>query len=316
MNEVQAADMLYRGDVHQIIKEAILKHMVGRTVTKNEQQAVTTGVTITDAKTGRTIYGHDQDTEHFAASINKIPVALLVLEDMRAGTLDLDQIMTWQESDRRGGFGLYDQPGSPLQASLRDVLYDMLNRSGNTAVRIAVNGALGGPAAVNERWATKPQLAHTYLIPLDATRFYLGNSTTRDSLWAMDQLMKTQDEPAQFMKDALATNIFTDFGVRSQFAGTDYVVLVNKIGLLDDVEGNNRHDVGLIYNTKTKKTYGYSFFTTSPYDSPTATPQADQSLKDMGRYVLRFAGDKKKPSAITEPFSAQAQSVPEGRVLY
>lgn len=314
INEVQAADTFYRDEMQGIVKEILLRHLITKVIKKNEKAEVSTGVTVTDLQTNRTLVGHNQDTEHFAASINKIPVALLVLEDVRARNLDLDQMMTWQASDRRGGFGVYDQPDSPLQAPLRDVLYDMLNRSGNTAVRIAVNYGLGGNAAVNARFAAKPQLSHTYLIPVDANRFYLGNSTTHDSLWAMSELLKTQDVPGQFMKDALATNIFTDFGVRTQLAGNDYIVLANKIGLLDDVEGNNRHDVGIIYNTKTNRSYGYSFFTTSPFDSPTATPQADQSLKDMGRYLLRFSGDRAQHLA--GPFLDQRTAVPEGRILY
>lgn len=314
-NEVKATDLFYRGDIQSFVKEAVLRHMINNVVKKNDKAGVTTGVTLIDLQSNRTLLEHKQDQEHFAASINKIPVALLLLEDVRLGLLDLDQVMTWQASDVRGGFGLYDQPGAPLQAPLRDVLYDMLNRSGNTAVRISVNYGLGGNAAVNARFAAKPQLSHTYLIPVDANRFFLGNSTTHDSLWAMSELLKTQDEPGQFIKEALATNIFTDFGVRTQLAGNDYIVLANKIGLLDDIEGNNRHDVGIIYNTKTNKSYAYSFFTTSPSDSSTATPQAEQSLKDMGRLYLRFTGDRAHDLA--EPFLSQRSStIPEGRILY
>lgn len=315
-SELQVSDMFLRDDIRLIIKEALLHQLIKGVVKKNDKAGVTTGVTIMDLQSQRTIFGHDQNVEHFAASINKIPVALLVLEDLRSGALDLDQMMTWQESDRRGGFGIFDQPGSPLQAPLRDVLNDMLNRSGNTAVRILVNNGLGGAAAVNARWAAKPELTHTYLIPLDPNRFFLGNSTTHDSLWAMDQLLKIDDEPGQFMKSALATNIFVDFGVRSQLAGNDYIVLANKIGLLDDADGNNRHDVGIIYNTKTNKSYGYSVFTTSPNDSSTATPQADQSLKDMGRYVLRFAGDRVHHTTIQPNTTLHQAPVENGRTLY
>lgn len=128
--------------------------------------------------------------------------------------------------------------------------------------------------------------------------------------------METQDSYAQFLKDTLSTNIFTDFGVRSQLAGNDYILLVNKIGLLDDdVDGNNRHDTGIIYNTKTHKSYGYSFFTTSPFDSATATPQAEQSLMNMGRYLLRFAGDRAH-GMTTQSLAPQAQLTPESKVLY
>ncbi|HTE22873.1 MAG TPA: serine hydrolase [Candidatus Limnocylindria bacterium] len=293
-SQVQTTQQAQKPEVQQIIKEVQLRHLLQAAVDQNEAASVLTGVTVRDLKADRTIFGHEQDTKHFAASVNKIPVALLVLEDLRAGTLDLDQVVTWQASDVRGGFGLYDQPGAPMQAPLRDVLYDMLNRSGNTVVRATVNYLLGGPAAVNARFATKPGLPNTSLTVLGPTTFYLGDSTTHDSIWAMEKLMQRQDSYARFMKDAMVTNIFTDFGVRSQLPDSDYVILVNKIGLLDDPEGNNRHDTGIIYNKKTKRSYGYSFFTTSPFESPTATVRADQSLKDMGSPLLRFAGNPKR----------------------
>lgn len=316
--EVQAAEQWQRDDVQQMIKEIFLRKLVDGSTKQNEAQGITTGVLIQDLQSHRNLVSHNVDTEHFAASINKIPVSLLVLEDLRAGKLTLDQMMTWQESDRRAGLGVYDQPDSPLQAPLRDVLHDLLNRSGNTAVRIVVNGALGGAAAANERFAAKPQLAHTYLIPVDTNRFFLGNSTPSDSLWAMDQLLKRQDRFAKVMKDALRTNIFTDFGVRSQLAGNNYVVLANKVGTLDDIEGNNRHDLGIVFNTKTHKTYGYSFFTTTPFNEadPSATERADQSLKDMGRYLLRFAGDKRHRAADAPLLMQQQLAAPEKRVLY
>lgn len=321
IQDVQAAEQLRRGDIRQIVKEIFLRHLIDGSIKQNERQDVRTGVTIRDLKDDRTIVGHNQDDVHFAASVNKIPVALLVLEDLRSGALDLDQTMAWQASDQRGGFGDFDQPGAPLQAPLSDVIYDMLNRSGNTVVRVLVNYALGGAEAVNERFAAKPGLSNTSLTPLGDGLFYLGDSTSRDSLWAMNELLKNQDQYGSFMKDALATNIFTDFGVRSQLAGNNYITLVNKVGILDDIEGNNRHDMGIIYNSKTHRTYGYSFFTTAPYDPEdfSATEQADQSLKDMGRYALRFAGDKKRRAGSAQQSAGtfkQNVSLPEGRITY
>lgn len=319
ISEVQAAEQLQRGDLRQVIKEIFLRHLVNGTIKKNEQQDVRTGVTIRDLKEDRTLIGHNQDEVHFAASVNKIPVALLVLDDLRTGELDLDQTMTWQASDQRGGFGEFDQPGAPLQAPLRDVIYDMLNRSGNTVVRVLVNYALGGPEAVNDRFAAQEGLPNTSLTPLGGDLFYLGDSTSRDSLWAMNRLMEGQDSYGAFMKDALTTNIFTDFGVRSQLAGSDYIVLANKVGILDDIEGNNRHDTGIIYNTKTHRSYGYSFFTTAPFDPDdySATEQANQSLKDMGRYTLWFAGDRKRHAQEDSPNTlSQPQAEVESRIVY
>lgn len=312
--EVQYAATAIDSDYRQVVKEIYLRRLIDGTIKKNESLNVVTGVNIVDMSDGRTIVSHNENTEQFAASINKLPVALLLLEDLRSEKVSLDQTVTWTEDDRRGGFGELDKPDAALQASLRDVIYDMLHSSGNTALRVAVNQVLGGPQAVNDRWATKPQLAHTRLQLLDPTHFYLGNSTPHDSLWSISQLMKYPDKYSQFMKDAMHDNIFTDFGVRSQLGDTDFIMLVNKIGLLDDVEGNNRHDVGIIYNTKTHKSYGYSFMTTAPYstDDVSATVQADESLKDMGGALLRFAGSKKQQNKT----SAAVRDVIEQRVHY
>ncbi|HEU4914191.1 MAG TPA: serine hydrolase [Candidatus Saccharimonadales bacterium] len=302
-------------DYSRVIREIYLRRLIDGTVKQNEAQAVATGISIMDLNDGRVLYSHNENTEQFAASINKLPVALLLLEDLRAGKIRMGQMVSWAESDRRGGFGDFDQPGSPLQAPLRDVVYDMLHNSGNTAVRVSVNNVLGGPYAVNDRWATKPQLARTRLQPLDATRFYLGNSTPHDSLWAIRQLTKRQDAPAVFMRDAMKDNIFVDFGVRSQLPDSDFLILVNKIGLLDDAEGNNRHDVGIIYNTRTHRPYAYALMTTAPYNAgdPAATLRADQSLKDIGGALFRFAGGSKRVGGQT---SSEVRNYVETRMRY
>jgi len=277
-----------------MVKELILRFHLNRIIQQDEAQQIVTGVSVVDMQTDRSILQHNEETAQFAASVNKLPVALLTLQDLRAGKIKMSDVVTWIPSDVRAGGGVYDQPGAPTTATVQEVIFDMLNRSGNTAVRILVNYKLGQAAAVNARLAQYPQIPQTRLQPLptDPTRFFLGNTTSKEALWILGQLLKTKDQPERFMEHALATNIYTDFGVRSQLAGNDYIVLVNKLGILDDPDGNNRHDVGVIYNTKTHKAYGYSLMTTSPSSSTTATPQAESSLQQMGRYVLRFAGDR------------------------
>lgn len=309
----QPSDFFARPDHPDNVKKVILKHLIQKSIAENTVEQIVTGVEIVDMKSQARIVSHNSDTEHFAASINKLPVTLLVLHDIRAKKIDLNQTVTWMPSDVRAGAGVYDQPGAPLQAPVKDVIYDLLNRSGNTAVRILVNNLLGGAATVNQRFSTMPELSHTRLQPLDTNRFYVGNTAPRDAMWTIEQLLKKQDAYGRFIKNALQTNIYVDVSVRSQLAGNDFIVLVNKVALLDDVEGNNRHDVGIIYNTKTHRSYGYSLLTTAPYASETATIRAEQSLKDIGRYTLRYSGDKNKPSQ-----AVRAKAVPqtEKRTLY
>lgn len=314
LNDVRTFD---RDDIKEIIKTFVLRHFVKKEVKENEQQQILTDVTLYDLDSNQKLYGHNEDTEHFAASINKLPVTLLVMEDLKAGKVSLDTTLTWQVSDQRAGNGAYDQPGAPTSATVRQILFDMLNRSGNTAVRALVNGVLGGAIATNDRLAAKPELQYTRLIPLEGNRFYLGNTTSKESLWVLREIMKEDASYATIVRNMLSSNIFVNDGFRSQLQGNDYIVLANKTGLLYDPDGNNVHDVGIIYNTNTGKSYGYAVLTTSPSDA--VTPRADQSIKNIGKYVLRFAGDKPvQQTETTQPqtLRAPAATQPETKVLY
>lgn len=295
--------------------EVQLRKNINQTIKDNEAQGITTSVNLVDIKSDRTILQHNQTAVHFAASVNKIPIAWLVLQDLRAEKYQLSDTITWTQDDIRGGYGIYDQPGAPMSATIGDVIYDLLNHSGNTAVRILVNHKLGGAAAVNNRLSAYPQIPNTRLQPLDGNRFYVGNSTSKESIWILEKLLAKKDADQQFMKNALATNIFGDYGVRSQLGGNDYITLVNKVGILDDPDGNNRHDVGIIYNTRTHKAYGYSFMTTTPYANTPGTAQAESSLDLLGRDFLQFSGDRLQQNKL-QPFGATETPPIEGKVLY
>lgn len=318
------ASIFDRTGVGQAVKDIMLRYFVGRSIRTNEEQNILTDVTILDLNSPRhqTVVGHNEETPHFAASINKLPVTMLVLEELRAGHVTLDTQLTWTTVDQRAGNGVYDQPGAATTGTIRDVLHDMLNRSGNTAVRALVNKVLGGAIAVNNRWAQVPEIPNTRLIPLDGPgeRFYLGNTTSKEALWVMQKVLSNQDQYGQYVKQLMQTNIFDTDGVRSQLAGNDYIVLVNKTGLLYDPDGDNFHDVGIIYNTKTHKTYGYAMLTTAPYASTTAPIRANDSLKEMGKYILRWAGDKPQKTQPSTQFAPQTLSQPDkadhGKILY
>ena len=295
--------------------EAQLRKSINQTIKDNKARGITTSVSLTDIKDNRTILQHNQTGVHFAASVNKIPIAWLILQDLRADKYQLSDTIAWAQDDIRGGYGTYDQPGAPTTATVGDVVYDLLNRSGNTAVRVLVNHKLGGAIAVNDRLSAYPQIPNTRLQPLDGNRFYVGNSTSKESVWILEKLLAKKDADQQFIKNALATNMFGYYGVRSQLGGNDYITLANKVGILDDPDGNNRHDVGIIYNTKTRRAYGYSFMTTTPYTNIPGTAQAEHSLDLLGRDFLQFSGDRMQQNRL-QPFGATEVSPTEDKVLY
>lgn len=274
------------------VKGLTLRILIEAELARTRQQQITTGAIVTNEKSGEKPVSINADRAFYAASLNKLPVALLVEEDLRSGKLGMDQQLTWSDSDVRAGNGTFDQAGAAKSAKLKDVLFDMLNPSGNTAVRVLVNQALGGPQAVNDRLAAKPELKVTRLDVLTPTSFYLGNTTGGETLGVMRKLLATNDQYQQFIRNAMATNIFTNFGTRSQLTDKSGVTLVNKVGILDDVPNNVRHDVGFIYNNKTGTSYAYAFLTETPSaNNSNGSANEETSLQVLGSNALRYAGD-------------------------
>lgn len=297
---IQDAKFLERGNLAEHLKIQALRFIVQKNVSKNEQQGILTGVHLVDLNKDKTLYGHNLDTEHFAASVNKLPVTMLLQEELRAGTVSLDDVVELPPADQRiGGAGRFDAGDDTPEATIGEILEDMLKQSGNTAVRVLVT-QLGGPELVNDRLEQDPNLAHTYLIELGEGRFWLGNTTPRESMYVMEKVVTGEDEYASFVKTALENNVFSDYGVKSQRGDSDYIVLANKMGQLDDPDGNNRHDVGIIYNTRTGEKYGFSIMTTSPYEQPELRFRGEESIENIGYTMLRFAGDR---GEIRIPFS-------------
>lgn len=303
------------------IKRLLLASALHKTVKSNEDQTISTSVTAYDLTDNRLIYAKNVSEEHYAASTQKIPIVTLVLQDLRAGKITMDTQLSWATTDQRAGAGVYDAPGAPTSATVRDVIFDMLNRSGNTAIRVLVNKTLGGAAATNERLATYPQLKVTRLLPVDADRFLVGYTTARESAIIFNEFYKHKDQYTKFAKNALATNIFNDYGPRSQVQNPDIMTVIDKQGMLNDPEGNNRHDIGVIKNTKTGHEIIYTLFTTSPGDSEVLIPPAETSLKTMGRAMLVYNGDKQEKKDTQDKQAPEQRKmntapVEQGRTLY
>lgn len=311
----------YYQDAPWSVKRLILQTQLLRQTLINQRDGIDTSVIVYDLTDKKQVYSHNTNYVHWAASESKLFVASLLLSDLRAGKTTLDTVVHWTAEDRRAGAGIYDSNTSPLQATVRDVLFDMLNRSGNTAVRIIVNETLGGAEAVNQRYKNEyPNLKVTKLEPVAGTnRFLLGYTTASEVNFILDKIYSHTDNYAGFVKHALATNIFDDYGPRSQVKDKENITVIDKMGQLNDPEGNNRHDVGVIENARNGHKLRYVLMTTN-YEQPAGaiTDKATLSLQAFGRDMLRFEGDK-TPKAYGQEDTLKIQSVSpveNGRVEY
>lgn len=301
-------------------KRLVLKLQLTRQLVENQRRGIDTSLIVFDETDKKSIYSYNTNYVHWAASLSKLFVTSLLLDDMRAGKINGDTLITWEAGDRRAGAGLYDAEGAPLSASINDAIFDMLNRSGNTAVRALVNKALGGANAVNARYEKEyPELKVTRLQPVSATGFLLGYTTPAEVDFILRRLYSQTDTYADFVKQALATNIFNDYGPRSQVKDTENITVIDKQGQLNDPEGNNRHDVGVIENDRNNRKLRYVLMTTN-YEQPAGevTNYATASLQYFGKDMLRYEGDRTpRPNEDTMKLQqAASPAVENGRVVY
>ena len=301
-------------------KRLVLKLQLTKQIYENKKKGIDSSVIVYDETDKKQVYSYNTEYVHWAASLSKLFVTSLLLDDVRAGKVNLDTVISWDPSDRRAGAGIYDSDNSPTSATIRDVLFDMLNKSGNTAVRAIVNKVLGGATAVNARYEQMPELKVTRLEPIDASRFLLGYTTPKEVDFILNKLYHQTDANAAFVKNALATNIFNDYGPRSQVKDPSIITVMDKQGQLNDPEGNNRHDVGVIENSKNGHKLRYVLMTTN-YEQPAGevTNYATTSLQEFGKDMLRFEGDRTpKPTeeAPTLKLQQTTQSIENGRTVY
>jgi beta-lactamase class A len=104
------------------------------------------GVYVKNFKTGEEA-GFRADEIFNSASVIKLPVAALVLEKATRGDLNLDQRIPLREEDACIGSGVLQFHDPGLQPTLRDIIFEMIITSDNTATDVAIERA-GGVSAV------------------------------------------------------------------------------------------------------------------------------------------------------------------------
>jgi beta-lactamase class A len=116
------------------------------------------GVYVKNLKTGEDA-GFRADEIFNSASVIKLPVAALVLEKAAHGELNLDERVHLRKEDVRIGTGVLQFHDPDLNPTLRDIVFEMIVTSDNTATDIAI-GRAGGVPAVNA-WIKKNGYEHS-----------------------------------------------------------------------------------------------------------------------------------------------------------
>lgn len=275
---------LLRGDIPLWLRQQSLRMELDKGIGKNEQRDITTSVYFVDNTHNQVLYRYQIDKEYYAASVNKLPITLLLLEDLRSGKLSLSDKIKLPSKRLEGG-GRYDEGNRTREITIGQALEDMLKRSGNTVVRVLV-AELGGAKKVNERLTQDKNLRKTRLLERGNDEFWLGNTTARESLYLMNRIVEKQDIYGKLVQKALTENIFDDYGVQAQHKDK-HVVLTNKMGQLSDEDGDVRHDVGIIYNTRTGERYSFAILNAAEFETLMGAKSIDP-IQAIGRQLLRY----------------------------
>lgn len=197
------------------------------------------------------LYRLNQDRKFYAASVNKVAIALYVLSMVDRGKIKLTKRMALNKEYKLEGTGVLRLLDDGLEPTLKDLLTLMLIVSDNTAAKTLVTQL--GLRAIND-YLDSLGLEVTRLEELPEGKFSYGHTTPAEYAEIMDKIaagLYLSRELSDLLLGILGHNHF-DFGLGRYLR--DPLKIVNKQGTLDDM----RHEVAIISNES--KQYVVSVF--------------------------------------------------------
>jgi D-alanyl-D-alanine carboxypeptidase (penicillin-binding protein 5/6) len=215
----------------------------------------TVAVAIKNLKTGEAFL-HNADSPMPTASLIKFPVMVEAYRQAEAGKVDLQQMITLEESDKVPGSGILTPHFSAgTQISLRDAIRLMIVYSDNTATNLVLDRiGLQSVADAMERLEMPHTKIHakvfrrdTSIFPERSREFGLGSTTAAETIRLYELLHKgqlgTEDSTAKMLGDLRACDDKTKLAALLP-AGT-------KIAHKGGAVSNIRCDAGIIEGPET-----------------------------------------------------------------
>ncbi|MBF2078731.1 MAG: serine hydrolase, partial [Synechococcales cyanobacterium T60_A2020_003] len=150
---------------------------------------LTPGVFMLDLDTGNTI-DINGDVSFAAASMIKVPVLVAFFQEVDAGRIQLDEMLTMEEADVASGSGNMQFSGVGTQYTALETATLMIIISDNTATNMLIR-RMGGIEAVNERfrsWGLQTTVIRNVLPDLEGT-----NTTTPKELAGLMTMVSNGD---------------------------------------------------------------------------------------------------------------------------
>ncbi|MFY1693224.1 serine hydrolase [Plantactinospora sp. WMMB782] len=237
-----------------------------------------------------TVVADDVDRVTHGYSVQKLAVAVAVMDKIDRGQLRLDQKLDLTADIILGGTGIYFLHtvwGDDV--TVANFLTAMLLVSDNTAVRMC--GRVVPALEINEILAAKG-FTHTRVEPVaNPNRFFLGVTTpreTHDLLWRLANKTIVTPKSANFLLGILRwINGYHD-GVRRNMSSAERSRVATKYGADYDELGAARHEAGIMFDAAGAPTLTYAMFADSlgDLDNYGATHPAVQAHAALGRVMF------------------------------
>ena len=240
----------------------------------------------------RPVVEADSDAPVWAYSVNKVAVAVAVLDKVDRGELKLDQKLELTPDIIAIGSGIYHLQGVyGDELTIANLMTVMLLASDNTAVRMLSQVVPG--SEVNEILARKGFSA-THVDPIPgSTRFFLGQTTPREMnlmLAGIADHTLISEPSAKFMLGIMRwVNGYND-GVRRNMSSQERLQVVTKYGAFED----SRHEVGIMFDAAGAPAVIYTFFNdgVGDIDNYGSTNPAVEAEAVLGREIFDIVNNE------------------------
>ncbi|WP_447003286.1 serine hydrolase [Saccharothrix isguenensis] len=225
-----------------------------------------------------------------AYSVNKIAVAVAVLDKVDRGLVTLDQRVDVTEAivirDTDGIFAL--DGAYPSSVTVGHALAALLTVSDNTAVRLC--GLVVPALELNDILRSKG-FVHTQVVPVaNPNRFFLGTTTPRETFTLLHRLaageLLSPASTEHLLTVLRSLTSFTD-GIRLNLSSSERLNVATKAGWYDD----GRNEAGIVFDVAGKPIITYALFASGRFfgdqaanaDNYSATHPAVRARANLGR---------------------------------
>lgn len=240
-----------------------------------------------------TLVDDDADRVTHGYSVQKLAVAVAVLDKVDRGELSLGRKLDLRPDLVLSGSGIYHLHtvwGDEI--TIANVLTAMLLMSDNTAVRMC--GRVAPATEINEILAAKG-FVHTRVEPDDDPhRFFLGTTTpreTHDLLWRLVGRTLLSSASGDFMLDVMRWVDGYHDGVRRVMSSAERGRVATKHGADFDESGAARHEVGVMFGADGGPALTYALFADAlgDRDNYGSTHPAVRAHATLGRAMFDAA---------------------------